>query len=170
MAGKVPAKPQLALTLRASTLNLAVLLAAGLTVNPFYKQDKGSAVQCVALRLSIQDGHIAVDWTIAAQSDKLDVVAAGAIDLGAQTVDLASHPSIQQGLGVGGASLAQPVTLHGSLALGQHPARRRGSAPRTRPPGHCGCRPRTAPAAAGRGPRGRAARSGATARCCRPCR
>lgn len=66
-------------------------------VNPFYKQDKGSTVQCAALRLPVKGGRIAVNRTVAAQSDELDIVAAGAIDLGAETVDLAIHPSIKRG-------------------------------------------------------------------------
>ena len=85
-------------------------------VNPYYKRDKGSQVICAALRLPVQRGQIAVDRSIALESDKLDVVASGHIDLGAETLELAFRPHIKGGLGVGAASFAQLVKLSGPLS------------------------------------------------------
>ncbi len=86
------------------------------TVNPFYKQDKGSNLSCVVARLPLKGGAISVDRSIAAESEKLNVVAAGGIDLGAETLDLSIRPTVKEGLGVGAASLAQLVKLSGSLS------------------------------------------------------
>lgn len=85
-------------------------------VNPFHKQDKGSILECVAARLPVQRGAIVVDHSIAMESDKLNVVASGSIDLGAETIDMAIRPTIKEGLGLGAGNLAQLVKLTGSLS------------------------------------------------------
>jgi hypothetical protein len=85
-------------------------------VNPFYKDDKGSNVECAVARLPVQRGVITVDRSIATESDKLNVVASGSIDLGAETINMAIRPTIKEGLGVGAANLAQLVKLTGSLS------------------------------------------------------
>jgi uncharacterized protein involved in outer membrane biogenesis len=85
-------------------------------VNPFYKHDKVSRVSCAAMRLPVRRGMIVVDRSIAVESEKLNVVVAGKIDLGAESLDLAIRPTIKEGIGVGTANLAQLVALSGSLA------------------------------------------------------
>lgn len=85
-------------------------------VNPFRKQDKGSDLRCAALRLPIKQGKIVIDHSIAMESDKLDVVASGEIDLGAETLAMAFRPAVKQGLGVGAMDLAQLVKLRGTLS------------------------------------------------------
>ena len=86
------------------------------TVNPFYKQDNSSNINCVALRLPVTRGAIVVDHSIAVESGKLNIVVAGNIDLGNETIDLTIRPTIKEGLGLGAANLAQLVKLSGSLA------------------------------------------------------
>jgi uncharacterized protein involved in outer membrane biogenesis len=86
------------------------------TVNPFHQQDKGSNVECAAARLPVNRGAIVIDRSIAVESDKLNVVASGSVDLGTETVDIAIRPTIKEGLGLGAASLAQLVKLTGSLS------------------------------------------------------
>jgi uncharacterized protein involved in outer membrane biogenesis len=85
-------------------------------VNPFHKQDQVSSLNCAAMRLPVRQGAIVVDRSIAVESDKLNVVVAGKIDLGAESVDLAIRPTIKEGIGVGTANLAQLVRLSGSLS------------------------------------------------------
>jgi uncharacterized protein involved in outer membrane biogenesis len=85
-------------------------------VNPFYKQDKGSNLECVAARLTVKRGAIVVDRSIAVESDKLNIVASGSIDLGAETIEMAIRPTVKEGLGLGSANLAQLVKLTGSLS------------------------------------------------------
>ena len=85
-------------------------------VNPFYKDDKGSNVECAVARLPVQRGVITVDRSIATESDKLNVVVSGSIDLGAETIEMAIRPTIKEGLGLGAANLAQLVKLTGSLS------------------------------------------------------
>jgi uncharacterized protein involved in outer membrane biogenesis len=85
-------------------------------VNPFYKQDSITRVNCAAMRLPVTRGTIVVDRSIAVESEKLNVVVAGKIDLGAESLDLAIRPTIKEGIGVGTANLAQLVALSGSLS------------------------------------------------------
>jgi uncharacterized protein involved in outer membrane biogenesis len=85
-------------------------------VSPFYKQDKGSNVECVAARLPVKRGAIVVDRSIAVESDKLNIVASGSIDLGAEKIEMAIRPTVKEGLGLGTANLAQLVRLTGSLS------------------------------------------------------
>ena len=85
-------------------------------VNPFHQQDRGSRVSCAAMRLPVNQGVITVDRSIAVESDKLNVVVAGKIDLGAESMDLGIRPTIKEGIGVGTANLAQLVGLSGSLS------------------------------------------------------
>jgi hypothetical protein len=85
-------------------------------VNPLHKQNKGSDLQCAAVLLPIRGGHIVIDHSIAMESDQLDVVASGEIDLGAETLAVVVRPAVKQGLGVGAANLAQLVKLRGSLS------------------------------------------------------
>jgi hypothetical protein len=86
------------------------------TVNPFYKQDNRSNISCVALRLPVIRGAIPVDHSIAVESEKLNIVVAGNIDIGNEEMELVIRPTIKQGLGLGAANLAQLVKLSGSLA------------------------------------------------------
>ena len=66
--------------------------------------------------LPVKQGVVIVDRSMAVESDKLNVVVAGKIDLGAETIDLAIRPTIKEGIGVGAANLAQLVALSGSLS------------------------------------------------------
>jgi hypothetical protein len=85
-------------------------------VNPFHKQDQVSRVSCAAMRLPVKQGVIVVDRSIAVESDKINAVVAGNIDLGAESVHLGIRPTIKEGIGVGTANLAQLVGLSGSLS------------------------------------------------------
>lgn len=84
-------------------------------VNPLHKREKGSNVSCAVARLPVRDGVVAVDRSIALEGDRLNIVAAGTVDLGEETIDMAIHPAIKEGFGVGAASLAQLVKIGGSL-------------------------------------------------------
>ncbi|MDH4050298.1 MAG: AsmA family protein [Rubrivivax sp.] len=92
---------------------LAKLIQA---INPSFSQAHGSNVSCAAARLPVKQGTVAVDRSIALESDQLNVVAAGTIDLGAETLDLAFRPTFKSNLGVAASSVARLVKLTGTLA------------------------------------------------------
>jgi len=85
------------------------------TLNPFQKREGGTQVNCAVARLPVSKGVIKLDNSLAVETDKLNVVAAGRIDLGDETMDLAFRPTIKEGLGLGAPSLASLVSLSGPL-------------------------------------------------------
>lgn len=84
-------------------------------LNPFHATDRFTELQCMAVRLPAKDGVITVRRTIAYQTSKVNVVAAGTIDLRSETLDLAIRPTINEGIGVGPGQLAEIVRLTGPI-------------------------------------------------------
>jgi len=84
-------------------------------INPFHATDRTTALQCAAARLPARAGLVTVNRSIAYETQKANVVAAGRIDLRNETLDLVIRPSIKEGLGVGPGQLAQLVRVTGPL-------------------------------------------------------
>ncbi len=84
-------------------------------INPFHATDRFTELQCMAVRLPAKDGVITVRRTIAYQTSKVNVVAAGTIDLRSESLDLAIRPTINEGIGVGPGQLAEIVRLTGPI-------------------------------------------------------
>jgi hypothetical protein len=84
-------------------------------VNPFHATDRFTELQCLAVRLPAKDGVITVRRTIAYQTSKVNVVAAGTIDLRSESLDLAIRPTINEGIGIGPGQLAEIVRLTGPI-------------------------------------------------------
>ncbi|MEI7465347.1 MAG: AsmA family protein [Burkholderiales bacterium] len=84
-------------------------------VNPFHATDRFTELQCMAVRLPAKDGVITVRRTIAYQTSKVNVVAAGTIDLRSESLDLAIRPTINEGIGIGPGQLAEIVRLTGPI-------------------------------------------------------
>ena len=87
------------------------------TINPFRKTDKEIRLECAVLRSTIHDGVAVIDRGLGVETDKLDVIATGAVNLREETLDLAFHPRLQEGLGISiQATLADMVRVQGTLA------------------------------------------------------
>jgi len=87
------------------------------TVNPFRKTDRETNLQCAVLRFPIRDGIAVIDHGFGAQTDKVNVIAAGAVNLRDETLDLAIHPRVREGLGISvKATLAEMVRVRGTFA------------------------------------------------------
>ena len=84
-------------------------------INPFHATDRFTELQCMAARLPAKDGVITVRRTIAYQTSKVNVIAAGTIDLRSESLDLAIRPTINQGIGLGPGQLAEIVNLSGPI-------------------------------------------------------
>lgn len=84
-------------------------------VNPFHKSDKGTELTCAVARLPVRAGLITVDRSIAYETSKINVVAAGTINLRDESLVLAIRPAIKQGVGLGAGNLAQLVRVTGTL-------------------------------------------------------
>jgi uncharacterized protein involved in outer membrane biogenesis len=86
------------------------------SVNPYRRADKSTVTECMVVRLPVRDGIATANRTIAAETNRLDVVAAGSIDFRTEALDLAIRPTVKEGIGLGAASLAELVKVEGTLA------------------------------------------------------
>lgn len=104
--------------LSGSALDLGgdVLTKIADTVNPFRRTERTSEVRCAVAVLPIRDGIATVQRTIAAETNRVNAVAAGTIDLRTEALDLAIRPQVVEGIGIGAASLADVVRITGTLA------------------------------------------------------
>ena len=87
------------------------------TVNPFSKTDKYTNLQCAEALLRIKDGVITGRPALVTQTERLNIFAAGKIDLKTENlyVDLNTVP--QKGLGLSLSDLINPYTnIGGTLA------------------------------------------------------
>lgn len=84
-------------------------------INPLNKSESGTEVQCAVAVLPLRSGVATIDRTIAVETSKLNIVASGTIDFGAERLNLTFRPTVKQGLGIGTLNLAQFVSLAGPL-------------------------------------------------------
>ena len=84
--------------------------------NPSRRTEKYSETKCAVVRLPVRDGIATAQRTIAVETARVDIVAAGTINLRNETLDLALRPQVKEGLGIGAASLAELVRVTGTLA------------------------------------------------------
>jgi uncharacterized protein involved in outer membrane biogenesis len=84
-------------------------------VNPLHKSESGTQVRCAVAVLPVRAGVATIDRTIAVETSKLNVVASGTIDFGAERLNLSFRPTVKEGLGIGAINLAQFVSLTGPL-------------------------------------------------------
>jgi uncharacterized protein involved in outer membrane biogenesis len=85
-------------------------------VNPGQKSEPYTEVKCAVVRLPIRRGVARIDNSIAAETSKVAVIAAGVIDFRNETLDLGIRPKAATGLGVGLGGLASLGRLRGSLS------------------------------------------------------
>jgi uncharacterized protein involved in outer membrane biogenesis len=84
--------------------------------NPSRRTEKYTEIKCVVVRLPVRDGVATAQRTIAVETARVDLVAAGTINLRSEALDLALRPNVKEGLGIGAASLAELVRVTGTLS------------------------------------------------------
>jgi uncharacterized protein involved in outer membrane biogenesis len=84
--------------------------------NPGRRTDKSNEIKCAVVRLPVRDGIATAQRTIAVEAVRVNLVAAGTINLRNETLDLALRPTVNEGLGLGAASLAELVRVTGTLS------------------------------------------------------
>jgi AsmA family protein len=84
-------------------------------INPFRKTDPEVELQCVVLRLPIAEGVARSDRGVGMESNKMSALSSGTIDLGKEVMDINVRPRVKEGIGLGGARLAQMVRVTGPL-------------------------------------------------------
>jgi len=85
-------------------------------VNPFHRTEKNTQLRCLVLRLPSRGGIMTIDRSIAAETDRLNVAAAGQIDLQNETINLAFKTKVNEGIGIGAVNLAELVKLTGTFS------------------------------------------------------
>jgi uncharacterized protein involved in outer membrane biogenesis len=84
--------------------------------NPSRRTEKYNELQCAVVRLPVRDGIATAERTIAVETARVNIVAAGTINLRNETLDLALRTNVKEGLGIGAASLAELVRVTGTLS------------------------------------------------------
>jgi uncharacterized protein involved in outer membrane biogenesis len=84
--------------------------------NPSRRTEKYTEIKCAVVRLPVHDGVATAQRTIAVETARVDLVAAGTINLRSEALDLALRSNVKEGLGIGAASLAELVRVTGTLA------------------------------------------------------
>jgi hypothetical protein len=85
-------------------------------INPFRKTDPEIRLQCAAIKLAVTGGVANSDRSVGAETDKISVLSSGTVDLGKEVLDINLRPRLKEGIGLGGANLAQMVRITGPLA------------------------------------------------------
>jgi len=85
-------------------------------VNAFRETDTTTELKCVVVRLPLKNGVASVDRSIAAETSKIGASASGTLDFRDETLDLAFHPQIREGVRIEIPQVAQLVRLRGPFA------------------------------------------------------
>lgn len=92
-----------------------VLTQVAEAINPFRKTDPDIHLQCAAMKLAFTAGVARSDRSVGAETNKISALSSGTIDLGKETIDINMRPRVKEGMGLGGANLAQMVRVSGPL-------------------------------------------------------
>jgi hypothetical protein len=95
--------------------------------NPSRRTEKYNELQCAVVRLPVRDGIATAERTTAVETARVNLVAAGTINLRNETLDLALRTNVKEGLGIGA---GEPREL--TRVTGTSPARASASIPRLR--------------------------------------
>ena len=90
-----------------------MLAKVSAAVNPFHGADRATDLKCAVVRLPLSNGISRFDRSVALETDKLGVSASGTVNLRDETLDVALHPSIRQGVRLDISQVAQLVRLRG---------------------------------------------------------
>jgi len=85
-------------------------------VNPARRTDPHTDLRCAAVRLPVRDGIATAQRSIAFETARINVAAAGTINFRSEALDLAIRPTVKEGLGIGVANLAELVKVNGTIA------------------------------------------------------
>jgi AsmA family protein len=82
-------------------------------INPFYKVDPSTELECVVVRLALKDGVAQVDHSIALETAKFGVTAVGSLDFRNETLELAIRPQVRHGVRIDIPEVASLVRFEG---------------------------------------------------------
>jgi uncharacterized protein involved in outer membrane biogenesis len=82
-------------------------------VNPFFKIDPSTELQCAVARLPLKNGVAQIDRSIALETAKYGASASGSIDFRSETLDLAIKPQVREGVQIKVPQVAELVRFRG---------------------------------------------------------
>ncbi len=82
-------------------------------VNPFFKVDPSTELQCAVARLPLKNGVAQIDRSIAFETKKYGASASGSIDFRSETLDLAIKPHVREGVPIKVPQIAELVRFRG---------------------------------------------------------
>ncbi len=86
-------------------------------LNPAAEKQDYSELSCAVVRFGVKDGVATADNGIAVETDKVNLVGAGTVDLGEEMLDLTVVPEANTGMGINlSSAVASLVRVQGSLA------------------------------------------------------
>lgn len=95
-----------------------VLISVFDAINPMRKKTNETTLECAVAYLPVKSGLVTVRDSIGIETDRLNIVLAGAVNLGSEQINLAFYPKEKSGL-TAGLDLASLVRLQGSLVKPQ---------------------------------------------------
>jgi AsmA family protein len=87
-------------------------------INPMRKKANETTLECAVAYLPVKNGLVTVRDSIGVETDRLNIVLAGSVNLGSEQINLAFYPKEKSGL-TAGLDLASLVRLQGSLVKPQ---------------------------------------------------
>ena len=87
-------------------------------INPMRKKSNETTLECAVAYLPVKNGVVTVRDSIGVETDRLNIVLTGSVNLNSEQINLAVYPKEKSGL-TAGLDLASLVRLQGSLAKPQ---------------------------------------------------
>jgi AsmA family protein len=95
-----------------------VLISLFDAINPMRKKSNETTLECAVAYLPVKNGLVTVRDSIGVETDRLNIVLAGSVNLSSEQINLAFYPKEKSGL-TAGLDLASLVRLQGSLVKPQ---------------------------------------------------
>lgn len=97
-------------------LDINFLIEALNILNPFRKKQNESPINCIVVKFGINDGEAVSDRGIAAQTQNLNVIGGGVVDLKNEQFDFVVHPEARSGINIGAITLVDAVRISGNFS------------------------------------------------------
>ncbi len=84
-------------------------------LNPLSKGGQSTNLKCGVVRFAAKDGIARTDRGIAFETDQMNVVSSGTVDLKSEAIDFSLLPEARQGIGIGAGQLVNLLRVRGTL-------------------------------------------------------
>ncbi len=93
-----------------------LLMGSISALNPLADKDPSTKLECATINFVIKDGIASNEKAFAVQTEKLNILGGGALDLRTEEIDITAKPKPREGIGLNLSGLAGAVGLGGTLA------------------------------------------------------